>query len=89
MKHPRGKDTASTLSPEEIARRKYRRRRIFLRTGQAIMAVGAVVAVVHWLAHLEAFGPAQPEGWIDLVAGYPMGLLLIIVGAIVSSRKPA
>ena len=53
------------------------------------MAIGFGVAFIHWLAHLEAFGPAQPEGWIDLVAGYPMGVLLIILGAILASRKPA
>ncbi|MCM3658238.1 hypothetical protein M3147_13370 [Agromyces mediolanus] len=68
---------------------KYRRRRRYLRIGQGIMAVGFVVAAVHWLSHLEAFGPAQPEGWVDLVAGYPMGMLLVIAGAIVASRKPA
>lgn len=52
------------------------------------MVIGAAVAITHWLAHLEAFGPAQPEGWIDLVAGYPMAMLLVIFGAVVSSRKP-
>lgn len=88
MKHPQNNDTP-TVSPEEAARRKYRRRQRFLRTGQAIMAVGFIVAFIHWLAHLEAFGPAQPEGWVDLVAGYPMGVLLVIIGAVVSSRKPA
>lgn len=67
---------------------RYRRRQRNLRIGQAIMAVGALVVVIHWLTHLEAFGPGQPEGWIDLVAGYPMGLLLVIIGAIASSRKP-
>ncbi|MEV8252311.1 hypothetical protein AB0O87_15475 [Microbacterium sp. NPDC076768] len=67
---------------------RYRRRQRNLRIGQAIMVIGALVVVIHWLTHLEAFGPGQPEGWIDLVAGYPMGLLLVIIGAIVSSRKP-
>ncbi|MGF2949779.1 hypothetical protein [Microbacterium alcoholitolerans] len=52
------------------------------------MVIGALIAIIHWLSHLEAFGPGQPEGWIDLVAGYPMAMLLIIVGAVVSSRKP-
>jgi len=76
---------ADDLDPAE----KYRRRRLSLRIGQGIMAVGFVVAAVHWLAHLEAFGPAQPDGWMDLVAGYPMGMLLILAGAIIASRKPA
>lgn len=88
MKQSRDKKS-TTATPEEVARQKYRRRQVFLRTGQALMAVGFIVAFIHWLAHLEAFGPAQPEGWIDLVAGYPMGGLLVIAGAIISSRKPS
>ncbi|PZU35981.1 MAG: hypothetical protein DI573_14555 [Microbacterium sp.] len=75
-------------APEELQKR-YRRRRIYLRTGQVIMIGGAAVGIIHWLAHLEAFGPAQPEGWVDLVAGYPAAALLVIVGAVVASRKPS
>ena len=69
------------------AQRTYRRRRKFLRIGQALMALGALVAVSHWLAHLEAFGPGQPPGWLDLVAGYPTGAVLIVAGAILASKK--
>ena len=76
-------------TPEEAAREKSRRRQRLLRIGQAIMVAGFAVAFVHWLAHLEAFGPAQPEGWVDLVAGYPMGVLLLIIGAVIASRKRA
>lgn len=79
---------AAAATPDD-AQRKYRRRQRYLRIGQALMAVGFIVAFIHWLAHLEAFGPAQPEGWIDLVAGYPMGALLVIAGAILASRKAA
>ena len=81
--------TPASSGNSDDAGRRYRRRQRYLRIGQAIMAIGFGVAFIHWLAHLEAFGPAQPEGWIDLVAGYPMGLLLIILGAILASRKPA
>ncbi|MFK4729506.1 hypothetical protein ROT00_07455 [Agromyces mediolanus] len=77
---------AASGTPED-AQRKYRRRQRFLRIGQAVMAAGFLVAFIHWLAHLEAFGPAQPEGWVDLVAGYPMGMLLLLTGAILASRK--
>lgn len=91
MKHPRG-DAAteaakSTLSEEELARKKYWRRRRFVRIGQALMLAGGLVAVVHWLAHIEAFGPQQPALWLDLVAGYPMGGVLLIAGAIIAGRK--
>lgn len=53
------------------------------------MLAGVVVAIVHWLMHLEIFGPGQPEGWVDLAAGYPMGALLLLVGAVIAGRKPA
>lgn len=66
----------------------HRKRRLYVRAGQAMMLVGAVVALVHWLAHLEAFGPAQPEGWIDLVAGYPAAAFLLIAGAAIAGKKP-
>ena len=51
------------------------------------MVLGFVIAVTHWLAHLEAFGPGQPPGWVDFAAGYPMGGLLIVAGAILASQK--
>ncbi len=80
-------DTPRPERSREEMQSRYRRRRLFLRAGQAVMLIGGAVAIVHWLAHLEAFGPAQPEGWIDLVAGYPMAMLLLILGASLSSRK--
>ena len=36
---------------------------------------------------LDVFGAGQPPGWLDLVAGYPTGLLLLIAGAILAGRK--
>ncbi|WP_241980127.1 hypothetical protein [Cryobacterium glaciale] len=91
MKHPRGKTidvvSVSTLSVEEMARKAYWRKRRFVRIGQVLMLAGVLVALVHWLAHLEAFGPGQPAGWLDLAVGYPMGGILLIVGAIVAGKK--
>ncbi|OZB82468.1 hypothetical protein [Microbacterium sp. 13-71-7] len=72
--------------PNDQAARWRRHRRIVL-IGKIIMGIGAAVALVHWLAHLEIFGPGQPPGWLDLVAGYPTGVLLIIAGAIFAGRK--
>ncbi len=66
---------------------KWRRRRLFLRTGQAIMIAGGLILIVHWLVHLEVFGAQQPPLIVDLAAGYPAGFLVFIVGAIVASRK--
>ena len=73
-------------SPDDKAR-KWRRHKRFLRAGQVLMIIGASVAIVHWLAHLEAFGPTPPPGWIDLAAGYPMGGVLVIIGAIIAGKK--
>ncbi len=72
-------------SPEELQRR-YLRKRRFLRIGQAVMLIGALVAVNHWLAHTGLYGQ-QPAFWLDWVAGYPMGGLLIVVGAMITGRK--
>ena len=89
MKHPRrdAAAAAAPLSPEELARKKYWRKRRFVRIGQALMLAGVLVAVVHWLAHIEAFGPQQPALWLDLVAGYPMGGVLLITGGIIAGRE--
>lgn len=67
--------------------RSWRIHRRLVRIGQILMIVGALVAATHWLAHLEAFGPGQPPGWVDLVAGYPTGVLLLVAGAIMAGRK--
>ena len=51
------------------------------------MLAGVVVGIVHWLTHIEAFGPEQPALWLDLLAGYPMAAVLLIVGGIVAGKK--
>jgi len=79
--------SVSTAGAEEQAVNKYRRRRRFLRTGQVLMLAGTVVGIVHWLTHIEAFGPEQPPLWLDLFAGYPMAALLLMSGGIVAGRK--
>ncbi|MBI5161225.1 MAG: hypothetical protein HY996_07420 [Micrococcales bacterium] len=66
----------------------WRRRRTRVRLGQVVMLIGAAVAAVHWLAHLGAFGDEQPPGWVDLVAGYPAGAVLVVIGAVIASSAP-
>jgi hypothetical protein len=91
MKHPRGDaataDAKPTLSAEELARKKYWRKQRFVRIGQVLMLAGTLVVLVHWLAHIEAFGPQQPALWLDVVAGYPMGGVLLIAGGIIAGRE--
>lgn len=81
--NPQKKNTPAPYDPEKS----WRLHRRLVRVGQALMLAGAVVAITHWLAHLEAFGPGQPPGWMDLAAGYPMGGVLLIFGAILAGRK--
>lgn len=82
---PTGHISASSSQDDGV--RTWKRRRRFLHAGQALMIVGAVIAIVHWLTHLEAFGPGQPAGWLDLAAGYPMGAAFIFAGAILAGKK--
>jgi hypothetical protein len=77
---------ATDSKPTEL-QRSWRLHRRLVRVGQALMIIGAVVAIIHWLAHLEAFGPGQPAGWLDFAAGYPTGGLIIVLGAILAGRK--
>lgn len=77
------------LSPsekEEKARRVRLRKRRFLRIGQVVMLVGFLVALSHWLGHVGMFGP-QPSLLWDVIAGYPTGAGLLIVGAITAGQK--
>lgn len=60
----------------------YRRKRVF---GWTLVALGVMVGVQH-LGHHLAFYTLISEGWDDLVAGYPLALLLGVAGAIVLSR---
>ncbi|GHD46126.1 hypothetical protein D9V29_08485 [Mycetocola manganoxydans] len=74
-------------SPTSDAERSWRLHRRLVRIGKAMMLAGVIVVFIHWLAHLEAFGPGQPGGWLDLAVGYPAGGLLAMLGAILAGRK--
>ena len=82
-----GDEEPSTLSPlknaEEALQRHLRKRRL-VRSGQAVMLIGALVGVLHWLSHFGFFGP-RPH--FEMVVGYPAAGLIIIAGAILAGRK--
>ena len=63
----------------------YRRKRRTIRLGQVLMVLGVVVAVVHMVGHLGAFGN-EPSGWQDLAVGYPTAGLLFLGGAIAAGQ---
>lgn len=66
-------------------RAQYKRKRRKIRSGQALMLLGALIALTHLLAHLEAFG-GEPSGFTDLVAGYPMGGAVALAGALLAGQ---
>lgn len=70
-----------SLSPDGVDA--YRRHRQFVRLGQVLMMVGVAIAAVHAVMHLLA----SPSGWTDLVAGYPMGGVLFLVGAVLAGQN--
>jgi hypothetical protein len=80
-------NAGSPRNPKDAALQ-WRRHRRFVRLGQALMLSGLLVALTHWLAHLEAFGPGQPPGWMDLASGYPTATVLLLAGAILAGRRP-
>lgn len=82
------KGSARTAAERRDAERlrAYRRARRLLRVGQVLMGSGAVIALVHWLGHVGAFG-GQPSNLADLLAGYPAAALVFVAGAILAGQR--
>jgi hypothetical protein len=53
--------------------------------GWGLVTGGIVVGIAHWLTHIGAWSFAS-RGAMDLLAGYPLAVLLIILGSVVLSR---
>lgn len=70
------KSEAKKLTPEQ-----YMRRRII---GWTLVALGVIVGVTHWLAHLGAL--YEDRALWDLTIGYPTAGILGVAGAIVLSK---
>jgi hypothetical protein len=66
----------------QLTLRQYQMRRL---AGWTLVWVGAVVGVSHWLAHLGLWRFAS-DGVMDITAGYPTGVLLVVIGSIVLSK---
>lgn len=67
---------AKKITPEQYMRRRA--------AGWALVAVGVVIGVTHWLAHLGVLYEATAMS--DLLVGYPMAAAFGIGGAIVLSK---
>ncbi len=65
-----------------MARRWQRHERMVL-LGKVLMGVGIVIVLVHVMMHLGG----NPSGWTDLIAGYPTGGIVAMVGAILAGRR--
>ncbi|HEX2864578.1 MAG TPA: hypothetical protein VHN99_08405 [Deinococcales bacterium] len=71
--------------PDRGPESRWRRHRRLVRTGQALMVLGGLVAAAHWIAHLQP--PPGPSALEDILIGYPTGALLVLVGAVLAGRK--
>ncbi len=74
-------DAASSANGREQRLRQYTRQRRLRVFGWVLVALGAAMGVVHWVAHLGALGGQPALGW-DLAAGYPAAAILVIAGFI-------
>lgn len=83
---PKGSALTAAERRDAERLRAYRRRRRLVRVGQVLMALGAVIAVVHWLGHIGAFG-GQPSNLTDLLAGYPAAAVVFIAGGILAGQR--
>lgn len=52
------------------------------------MIVGVLIAVAHWLGHLDPATVTHPSVWVELLVNYPVGAVVVIIGANLSSHKP-
>lgn len=78
-------DSASNAVPDD-PRARYRRLQRQLRLGQVLMILGALVALIHMIAHLAP--PEQQPGLaLDIAVGYPAAALLFIIGAALAGHK--
>lgn len=67
---------AKKLTPEQYARRRA--------IGWTLVALGVIVGVTHWLAHLGVL--YEDRALWDLTIGYPTAGILGVAGAIVLSK---
>ncbi len=70
-------EQASTRSTKRASYRNRRRKRL---AGWSLVTAGAVIGVSHWLSHLGFIRIASP-GVEDVAIGYPVAVLLMVVGA--------
>ncbi|MCQ9164164.1 hypothetical protein [Arthrobacter sp. STN4] len=70
--------------PADDAAKNYRHHRRLVRIGQAIMVLGLLVGISHWIAHFAV--PGGPPGIQDLLIGYPTAAAVLIVGAVLAGR---
>ncbi len=67
---------------KQLTLAQYHLRRFF---GWSLVTLGVGVGVSHWLAHIQLWRFAS-SGVMDLVAGYPMAVILVISGSIVLTK---
>ncbi|THJ64801.1 hypothetical protein E8P82_13990 [Arthrobacter echini] len=78
-------NSASDSTPDDPGAR-YRRLHRQLRFGQILMILGALLALIHMIAHLAP--PEQQPGLaLDIAVGYPAAALIFVIGATLAGQK--
>lgn len=77
------------IQQSEAARRRSSARTLRFRrsAGWTLCAAGVLIGASHLLAHMGVWSFASP-GVMDLLAGYPVAALLVLLGVITLSKSP-
>lgn len=76
------KNSAPAGDTMSLARRWQRHDRMVW-LGKVLMGGGVLIVLVHVIMHLTG----SPSGWTDLIAGYPTGGIVAMVGAVLAGRR--
>ena len=85
-RRPQARETQAAQRRAEQRRRISYRELAFRRVaGWSLVGLGVTVGASHWLTHIQVWRFAS-QGVMDVVAGYPMAVVLGVGGAIVLSK---
>ena len=81
------RSASGSAQSQKLAQQRYHRTRVLIRVGQVLMVLAGLLALEHAAAHLGAFGRSQPPTLVDLLAGWPLAVVLFIIGALLAGQR--
>ena len=78
---------ASSSNAKQMDYRTYRRREQLRKAGYVLIAAGIAIALEHAAAHLGAFDRREPSTLIDLTLGWPLAMVVVIIGMILAGQR--